>query len=251
MPALNITKNYADAAVLTKAHLDDAFDSVSTLLNTTKLDADNIQTGGISTALIAVGGVTTDRIAAQAVTNVKIADANVTTVKIADANVTTAKLVDSCVTADKIADGAVVRTKQGAVGQQISPTCGIVSTTSSSPVAVTNLSCTITTTGRPVIVGIMPDSTTSPAYFNLLVNSATVDHYGQVTIKRGSTEIAPFTFGDISSPTIRLRVPASLTVIDLPGVAGTYTYTVTINNNSTADTPTMTIANCVLFAYEL
>lgn len=43
------------------------------------------------------------------------------------------------------------------VGQQISASCGIFNTANTSPTNVTNLSVTITTTGRPVMVMLIPD----------------------------------------------------------------------------------------------
>jgi len=48
MPTLTITKNYLDTTTLTEAQLDSAFGSVTTFLNTTKLDDDNLQAAGIS-----------------------------------------------------------------------------------------------------------------------------------------------------------------------------------------------------------
>lgn len=50
MPTLAITTNYSAWSVLTQAHLDDAFGSITTFMNTTKIDSDNIQSGGVSKA---------------------------------------------------------------------------------------------------------------------------------------------------------------------------------------------------------
>lgn len=74
MPTLTITKNYADDTVLTEAQLDSAFGSVTTFLNTTGIDDDNIQAGGVGTTSIAD----------DAVTNVKIADDSVNMLQIQD-----------------------------------------------------------------------------------------------------------------------------------------------------------------------
>jgi microcystin-dependent protein len=73
MPTLSITKNYTDGQALTKSHLDTAFDSISTFLNTTKIDADNIQNSAVDAAQIASSAVTTAKIAATAVTAAKLA----------------------------------------------------------------------------------------------------------------------------------------------------------------------------------
>lgn len=48
MPALSITKTYADGDILTEADLDNIRSSIETWANSTKLDDDNIQDGGIS-----------------------------------------------------------------------------------------------------------------------------------------------------------------------------------------------------------
>jgi microcystin-dependent protein len=73
MPTLSVTKSYSDGSVLTEADLDAMKNSLETFFNTTKIDADNIQDSGVTTA----------KIAASAVTTAKIADANVTTAKLA------------------------------------------------------------------------------------------------------------------------------------------------------------------------
>jgi len=85
MPTLSITKTYSDGTVLTEADLDNIKNDVETFMNTTKLDQDNIQTGGILEANLATDSVTT--------------------IKIKDLNVTTAKLANSSVTSEKLAPG--------------------------------------------------------------------------------------------------------------------------------------------------
>ena len=72
MATLTVTKNYADDTILTEEQLDDAYQSIETFLNTTKISDDNIQTGGVGTASIAGTSVTTSKIAANAVTKPKI-----------------------------------------------------------------------------------------------------------------------------------------------------------------------------------
>ncbi|MCK5016134.1 MAG: tail fiber protein [Candidatus Peribacteraceae bacterium] len=48
MPTLTVTKSYADNTVLTEAQLDAMKTSLETFFNSTKIDDDNIQIGGIS-----------------------------------------------------------------------------------------------------------------------------------------------------------------------------------------------------------
>lgn len=47
MPTLTVTKTYANGNVLTETDLDNIKDSIQTFINTTKLDADNIQDNSI------------------------------------------------------------------------------------------------------------------------------------------------------------------------------------------------------------
>lgn len=61
MPTFTMTKNWDDGQTLTENMLDDIKTSVETFLNTTKLDSDNIQTGGISNDNLA-GNITTDKL---------------------------------------------------------------------------------------------------------------------------------------------------------------------------------------------
>lgn len=83
MATLSVTRNYSTGAVLTKAHLDDAFSSVETFLNSTKINSDNIQSGGIATANYAAGSVDAAALGTSAVTTAKIQDNAVTFAKLA------------------------------------------------------------------------------------------------------------------------------------------------------------------------
>lgn len=86
MPTFTTTKNYSSGAVLTKAQLDAMIDGVATFLNTTKLDGDNLATGGVPTAALADVSVTAAKLAADAVTTAKILDDAVTSAKL-DTNI--------------------------------------------------------------------------------------------------------------------------------------------------------------------
>lgn len=58
MPALNITKTYADTQILSESDLDNIKNSVENFLNVTKLDSTNIQANGIATSNLADNAVT-------------------------------------------------------------------------------------------------------------------------------------------------------------------------------------------------
>jgi hypothetical protein len=177
VPTFSTDKTYEDSQILTESQLDAAFSSVETFLNTTKLDSANIQDGAIESANISAGSITTA----------------------------------------KIASNAVTRAKLEAVGQQISASCGSFSTTSTTNVDVTNLSVTITTTGRPVMLKLIADGTTGHSY----IQQATANTRSVLEFIRDSTAIGNYYLG--SDGTIILVPSPSISMLDIPA-AGTYTY---------------------------
>jgi microcystin-dependent protein len=98
MATLSITKQWANGEVLLEADLDYIKSDIETFLNTTKINDDNIQAGGItgSTKLVDLS-VTVGKLATDSVSTAKILDSNVTTAKIADLNVTLAKLAAAAI----------------------------------------------------------------------------------------------------------------------------------------------------------
>lgn len=246
MPVLTITKTYADGDTLFEADLDNIKDDLENFLNVTKLNDDNIQNSGITASTKLVDAtVTSAKIASAAITTSKIADDSVTTAKIIDANVTTAKLTDSSITTAKIADGAVTQAKRAALGQQISSSCGNFTTTSLSAVDVTNLSVSITTTGRPVMVFLTGDgvggtarwgSETGAGFTNL------ASHNSMISLVRDSTTLNSYSItGSVSSSSqvytdFTLYIPSSsISAIDVPA-AGTYTYKVQLRTQVSGGT---------------
>jgi hypothetical protein len=204
-PGAVVTDSVADGAVTTAKIANDAVDSTK-LKDSASVDADR--------------AVTTNHIRDSAVTAAKIASDAVTTVKIVDANVTTAK----------IADAAITQAKRAALGQQISSSCGTFDGTYGSATDVTNLSINITTTGRPVFIGLISDS--AAATIGSAAGTLTV------AILRGITTVH-------TSQTISTKASASSIMhIDVPA-AGTYTYKVQISGSS------VVFKNCQLVAFEL
>lgn len=148
MPQFTKTKTFStNESPIASADLNSIGNDVATFLNTTKLDADNIQDGAVTNAKLAgtisaskldsttpgyvllgttttgvptftalsgdltVTGAGVTAIGSGKVLTTMIADSNVTTAKIADSNVTTAKIADSNVTTAKIADSNVTTAK--------------------------------------------------------------------------------------------------------------------------------------------
>lgn len=185
-----------------------------------------IADGAITTIKIANGAVTTAKILNANITTDKIADANVTTDKIADGSVTTVKIADANVTTAKLADGAITSAKKAALNIQTSTSCAAFSTTSATYVDVTGLSVTITTTGRPVWVGLVHDGTANTG--GLSIFAAGADAAATYKLVRGSTDIAIqlLRLAFASGTNLNNATPSSaLWQVDAVA-AGTYTYKV-------------------------
>lgn len=73
MPLLSVVTNYADGTVLTQLQLNQAFESIEDFLNSTKLDAQNIQASAITETELATDAVTTNKISDASITLDKLA----------------------------------------------------------------------------------------------------------------------------------------------------------------------------------
>jgi len=150
-------------------------------------------------------------------------------------------LPDNSVTQSKLAPRAT-GTTVGTGGVAISASSGSFSTTSTSVTPVTNLSVTITTTGRPVMLMVQSDGPTNTATIGL-------DVAGEFALffQRGGTNISKSVFD--SAPTGTVGLPLSPCFLDTPS-AGTYTYSLAVAVNFGSPNQAI-IQNCVLVAYEL
>lgn len=175
--------------------------------------------------------------------------------------VTTAKIDNLAVTSVKIADGAVERAKLEALGQQLSSSSGTFSTNSATLTDVTNLSVSITTTGRPVMIMLVPDGTanisfvaayqatnvdTGPqAEFAILRDAAVVARHSVMAFHSAS--------GGDTEHISTIAVPVgSISMVDTPG-AGTYTYKIQATYSSSTVTTDMyaEVFYAKLLVYEL
>jgi len=250
MPTLTIPNTFSSGQVAASASVNANFNAVATLLNSTLIDSTNIQTGGISTANLAASAVTTAKILDANVTAAKLASDSVTTIKILDSNVTAAKLASDSVTTVKILDGNVTQAKRVALGQQKSSTTINFSTSSTSATDVTNATITITTTGRPVFIGLqsIPGSESYIGQSSAAINSSSTYYF-----IRGATEISRVfllhSFNASGGSYAEGRIPpGSVWYVDVVA-AGTYTYKVQMSVGSGATTGGVT--NCQLIAFEL
>lgn len=167
-----------------------------------------------------------------------LADSAVTIGKIADgalANSTAGrlKMADGYLSADdggraKMADGFVTQAKRAALGQRLSSSSGtFLGNTGGSAQDITNLSVSITTTGRPVVIALIHDGNTTAGNAGEISLSATgTTVSGQILILRDSTIVGnhKIAFGDGTSNSKQISEPGSaIKVIDVPS-ANTYTY---------------------------
>ena len=168
---------------------------------------------------------------------VKVVSAGIVDDSTVEASGNLIRIKDSGVTTDKISNGSVTQAKRAALGQQLSSSSGTFSTSNSSDTDVTNLSVTITTTGRPVFVGLIADGSTS-AQSLISSNSSAVC---TIKIFRGATAIALYRLNN------NTHIPSSaLSHVDIVS-AGTYVYKVT----AAASTGSVGISQALLIAFEL
>ena len=141
----------------------------------------------------------------------------------------------------------ITRSMQAAVGQQISSSCGSFFTTSTTYTPVTNLSVSITTTGRPVVLMLMSDgsSNISSVGCGTSGGGSSIIYFA---FYRGASQISQSLVGvTLAADTSIYEPPSSVQFIDTP-TAGTYTYSLKVLTSATS----FGFLNfCVLVAYEL
>jgi len=153
-----------------------------------------------------------------------------------------------------------VSSSVGAGGVAISSSSGNFTTTSSTLTAVTNLSISITTTGRPVLLLIQPDGSGADCVIGPAVNGASQYRVSsQVHYFRGASDIAQFFLEtgmatNANAQEYLLYSSNSFMFIDtgVAGSAGTYTYSVQTDALSSSGSNVKTYFQyCTLVAYEI
>lgn len=186
---------------------------VVSYLNDGAVTAAKIANDAVITAKILDSAVTTAKIASAAITSSKLAS-GVALANLSAGDITTTLIADNSISTAKLQSGSVTNAKLVAANKQLSSSSGSFSTGSSSYVDATNLTCTITTSGRPVIIQLVPDGSSASYIYNDSSSSGV-----SLDILRDVTEIAAYS---LSSS----RTPASgIVAYDAPA-AGTYTYKV-------------------------
>lgn len=155
-----------------------------------------------------------------------------------------------------IANNAVTQAKRAALGHQISSSSGSFTAAAAVvPTDVTNLSVSITTTGRPIFLGLMADTSTGltgevGAQVTALATYDTATSVVITMVRASTTIYSQRALVTVNGSNLNIvTCPAgAFWVIDVPA-AGTYTYKVQVNTGSVAHTAFVT--NCKFIAYEL
>ena len=146
---------------------------------------------------------------------------------------------------------AVTRAKQAAVGQQISGSSSTYTTSSASFTAITNLSVTITTTGRPVVVGTRSANALGASFFSYTAGSLASERTATIRLRDTSGGVSY-----LSEVVVKLEnnsiayAPSTILSGILSLSAGTYTLVVDAECTS-GTSPPFSACNVVLFADEL
>jgi hypothetical protein len=185
-----------------------------------RLKADGINAGHIIDGQVGVldigtNAVGSDEIAADAVGTSEIASNGVGTAELTDASVTQAKLAARATGTSVAAGGVAISSSSGDYS---------IGTTEAD---VTNLSVTITTTGRPVQVMLISDGTANIA--GVYLNDANLEAGAEIQIYRGATSISKqwaVTNSGAGASVNAWWPGSSIQHLDTPS-AGTYTYKVT------------------------
>lgn len=221
-------------------------------LGNTIWTVDNVKS--INNSSITLGMIPDGLFTADAAGRAKIADGFVNAAKLGAKAVGTAAINDAAVGTTQMADGSVTPAKRASLGQQVSSSCGTYTTTSNAYADVTNLSVTITTTGRPIFIGLIPDGGSNS---KIGATSTTTNCGGFLKLLRGVsgvfTLVAQTAFETFASGTItasQLDVPALPFMIDVQG-AGTYTYKYQAAIQATGNSQTVYLNNLKLVAFEL
>jgi hypothetical protein len=133
----------------------------------------------------------------------------------------------------RVKEGGITRPKLASLGQQISSSCGAYSSTSNAD--ITNLSVSLTTTGRPVFIGLISDGSGNDS------TVGSVSSNSGIQFKRGATSLARnILISGTYAPS------SSFWTVDVVS-AGTYTYTAA----AVISSGTINVNYAKLIAFEL
>lgn len=203
--------------------------------------------------------LTVANVNASAATLTRAAISNTLTVGVVTGTSAGTTLANAIISTFQRSTGTTVTTPDMAISSSSGSFTATGAGSYATPTDVTNLSVTITTTGRPVMVAVIGDGSGPDSHFSIIKsnNTSTTSITGRAHIIRGSTEIAQYVNqpGDngTTASQVAQYLPSNFFVIDVVA-AGTYTYKVQISHvNSASDSATTTVGlvNAKLIAFEL
>jgi hypothetical protein len=189
--------------------------------------------------IVAPAGITTTQIASATILGSNIAASTITDTNIASATITVDKLA-----------AMTVGQSVGVNGFARSPSCGTYNQSTSGPSDVTNLNITITTSGRPLWLGIVMDSSgNSGIDFTVTTTGSGSGTIYFVETSPSSTTVGAYSY--VAQPTAiaTATYPGCPLFTILPLAAGTYSFKV--QASISAIVSNMLIQNMQLIAYEL
>lgn len=157
----------------------------------------------------------------------------------------------------QVKDGGITKPKLAALGQQVSSSSGSFTTNSTSFVNVTNLSVTLTTTGRPVWIGLQGNGSTSPTPSIFLQRNGTSNGMaGDVAFVRDGSGFAnsrmQIQYPSNANLNTYYLPPSSFWVMDTGASAGSHTYTIQVRCVILTNViDAMGVTETQLVAYEL
>ena len=143
----------------------------------------------------------------------------------------------------QLAANAVTNAKLASLNYMVTSSSGTFSTTSTSPVSITNLSGSLTTVGRPVNIHLQPDGSSFAVI--AMVDGAVL---AQFILYRGNTPIANWEVNPSPTAGGSTSWPGLTPFIDVNAPSGANTYTMKCN---VVGSTTLQVTGFVLFAYEL
>lgn len=172
-------------------------------------------------------------------------EVNSNTVQVKASGITTTQISSQAVEQNNLYIRTANSSTASAGNVAISSSCGSFTTTAgdNNPQLVTNLSVTLTTTGRPVIIKIIPDINSSSSGEGSRINDDTAGGMA-IRIKRDASFISVFTLSGDGSGTAYW---SPFDTLDVPS-AGSHTYSVYVNTNISGNAA---IFNMRLMAYEI
>jgi hypothetical protein len=227
-------------------------DSSGQISTKTWLNGATITFASVGSPLIVTPNSLSDaQIIPQGITAASINNGTITSTQIASSTILGSNIVPQTLTQGLRATMSV-GSSVGAGGFAISSTCGSYTTTSTAQTAITNLSISITTTGRPVRVELQDDQSNNSGGSGLSVSQSSSNSFtAQVSVFRNSGQITQINMGlqGLNSSNAGFEIPgSSISHTDLVP-AGNYTYTIKVQVSQSS--VTFGCTRLVLVAYEI